>query len=124
MNRIKNFITIITLIIFLYIIAILPVTCIFKSVTGILCPACGMTRAFWFIMNFNFLQATYFNILSIPLFIFIFYFIIRLIIDLIANTFIFIPNLIAFFKNIYQPESTPFFLDLMFFKAGTFLTLL
>lgn len=34
------------------------------------------------------------------------------------------PNLIAFFKNIYQPESTPFFLDLMFFKAGTFLTLL
>ena len=68
MNRIKNFIIIITLIIFLYIIAILPVTCIFKSVTGILCPACGMTRAFWFIMNFNFLQATYFNILSIPLF--------------------------------------------------------
>ena len=72
MNRIKNFIIIITLIIFLYIIAILPVTCIFKSVTGILCPACGMTRAFWSIMNFNFLQATYFNILSIPLFIFIF----------------------------------------------------
>lgn len=101
MNRIKNFIIIITLIIFLYIIAILPVTCIFKSVTGILCPACGMTRAFWFIMNFNFLQATYFNILSIPLFIFIFYFIIRLIIDLIANTFIFIPNLIAFLGGHY-----------------------
>ena len=71
MNRIKNFIIIITLIIFLYIIAILPVTCIFKSVTGILCPACGMTRAFWSIMNFNFSQATYFNILSIPLFCFL-----------------------------------------------------
>ena len=107
MNRIKNFIIIIILIIFLYIIAILPVTCIFKSVTGILCPACGMTRAFWSIMNFNFLQATYFNILSIPLFypflfwLCLFYFIIRLIIDLIANTFIFIPNLIAFLGRHY-----------------------
>ena len=101
MNRIKNFIILIVLIIFLYIIAILPVTCILKSVTGILCPACGMTRAFGAIMHFEFSKATYFNILSIPLFIFIPYFIFRLVIDLIKNRFVFTPNLLNFFKNYY-----------------------
>ena len=53
MNRIKNFIILVILIIFLYTISILPVTCFFKSVTGIYCPACGMTRAFRSILNLN-----------------------------------------------------------------------
>ena len=101
MNRIKNFIILTILIIFLYIISILPVTCFFKSVTGIYCPACGMTRAFTSILNFNFLDALYFNLLSIPLFIFIAYFSFRLIIDIINDEFIFIPNLLNFFKNYY-----------------------
>ena len=101
MDRIKNFIILAILIIFLYIISIIPVTCIFKSVTGILCPACGMTRAFWLIINFNFLEALYFNILSIPFFIFIIYFIFRLAIDFILGTFVFIPSLINFFKSYY-----------------------
>ena len=101
MNRIKNFIILTILIIFLYTISILPVTCFLKSVTGIYCPACGMTRAFISILNLNFLDAIYFNILSIPLFIFIIYFSFRLIIDLIKNDFVFVPNLLNFFKNYY-----------------------
>ena len=101
MNRIKNFIILAILIIFLYTISILPVTCFFKSVTGIYCPACGMTRAFRSILNLNFLDAIYFNILSIPLFIFIAYFSFILVIDLIKNDSIFIPNLLDFFKNYY-----------------------
>lgn len=101
MNRIKNFIILSILIIFLYTISILPVTCFLKSVTGIYCPACGMTRAFISILNFDLLDAIYFNILSIPLFILIFYFSLRLVIDLIKNNFIFIPNLLDFFKNYY-----------------------
>lgn len=109
MNRIKNFIILAILIIFLYAISILPVTCFFKSVTGIYCPACGMTRAFTSILNFNFLDAIYFNILSIPLFIFIAYFSFRLVIDFLKNNFIFIPNLLDFFKNYYW-----IFLILMF----------
>ena len=92
MNRIKNFIILVILIIFLYTISILPVTCFFKSVTGIYCPACGMTRAFRSILNLNFLDAIYFNILSIPLFIFIAYFSFILVIDLIKNDSIFIPT--------------------------------
>lgn len=101
MNRIKNFIILAILIIFLYTISILPVTCFFKLVTGIYCPACGMTRAFISILNLNFLDAIYFNILSIPLFIFIVYFSFRLVVDLIRNDFVFIPNLLDFFKNYY-----------------------
>ena len=101
MNRIKNFIILSILIIFLYTISILPVTCFFKLVTGIYCPACGMTRAFIAILNLNFLDALYFNLLSIPLFIFIAYFSFRLIIDIINGEFIFIPNLLNFFKNYY-----------------------
>ena len=101
MNRIKNFIILVILIIFLYTTSILPVTCFFKSVTFIYCPACGMTRAFRSILNLNFLDAIYFNILSIPLFIFIAYFSFILVIDLIKNDSIFIPNLLDFFKNYY-----------------------
>lgn len=101
MNRIKNFIILAILIFFLYTISILPVTCFFKSVTGIYCPACGMTRAFTSILNFNFLDAIYFNILSIPFFIFIVYFSFKLVIDLTKNIFVFIPNLLDFFKDYY-----------------------
>lgn len=101
MNRLKNGIILIVLIGFLIIILTVPVTCIFKSVTGILCPACGMTRAFSAILRFDFLSALYLNILSIPLFIFIIYFIIRLFIDFLKNDYIFIPNLINFFDKYY-----------------------
>ncbi len=101
MNRIKNFIILIILIIFLYIISILPVTCIFRSVTGILCPSCGMTRAFWAIINFDLLTALNYNVVSIPLFIFLIYLFVRLVIDLLKNEFQFIPNLLAFFKEYF-----------------------
>ena len=100
-NRRKNIIILTILITFLLILSIIPATCLFKKVTGIYCPACGMTRAFISILNFNFLDALYFNILSIPLFISIAYFSLRLVIDLIKNEFVFIPNLLEFFKNYY-----------------------
>lgn len=109
MNRIKNGIILLILISFLFIISQVPVTCIFKSVTGISCVSCGMTRAFWSILNFNFLDAVYFNILSIPLFIFIIYSVIRLCIDILKNTYTYITNLLNFFKTYYW-----IFLILMF----------
>ena len=97
MNRIKNFIILVILIIFLYTISILPVTCFFKSVTGIYCPACGMTRAFRSILNLNFLDAIYFNILSIPLFIFMVISIFILIVEIFQNKFNYVPKLLKFF---------------------------
>ena len=56
-NRIKNVLILLILILFLLFVLNIPVTCIFKSVTGISCPACGMTRAFISILHLNFLNA-------------------------------------------------------------------
>ena len=46
---------------FLLVIKFIPVTCIFNQVTGIYCPACGMTRAFLSILHFDFKAAYQYN---------------------------------------------------------------
>lgn len=98
-NRIKNSFILAILIIFLLIIELIPVTCVFKHVTGISCSACGMTRAFHSILSFDLWQATYHNLLAIPLFLFILYSMIRLGIEIIQNKFEYIPNLLEIFSH-------------------------
>lgn len=117
MNRIKNFIILVILIIFLCLVLFLPVTCIFKSVTGILCPACGMTRAFISIIHFDFLNALKFNLLSIPSFLFFIYFFVRLFVDLIKNKFNFIPKLLTFFQEYYWLFLLLLFISFIFNNA-------
>ena len=46
-----------------------PIPCIWKTLFGIPCPGCGLTRAFRLIFQFRFLEAEQTNILSIPLFL-------------------------------------------------------
>ncbi len=101
MNRIKNGIILLILISFLCFVAIMPVTCIFKTVTGIYCPACGLTRSFLSIINFHFIDAIWYNILGIPMFAFIITFILMLIYDFLKNRFYFIPKLLNFFEKHY-----------------------
>lgn len=101
MNRIKNGIIIIILTSFLLFVALMPVTCIFKTVTGIFCPACGMTRSFIAILHFDFIEAAYQNLFGIPFAIFLAYFFIFLIKDFIQNRFSFIPKLLDFFGKHY-----------------------
>ena len=95
-NRIKNVLILLILILFLLFVLNIPVTCIFKSVTGISCPACGMTRAFISILHLNFFNAFLLNILSIPLFIFICISVIIMIIEIFRNKFNYIPKLLNF----------------------------
>lgn len=83
--RLKNFLILIIMITFLTIIYVMPVNCLFKEFTGISCISCGMTRAFRFILSGDFVSATYTNILSIPLFVFLVYSFIYLIVDIIKN---------------------------------------
>ena len=45
--------------------------CIIKSHLGVNCPGCGLTRAFKAIFRLDFLEALNYNILSIPLFMFL-----------------------------------------------------
>ncbi len=98
-NRIKNICILTILTLFLLVIEFVPVTCIFKQVTGIYCPACGMTRAFHSILNFNFRDAFCYNILSIPLFIFIVSSFIILIYEALVGKFEYVPKLLKFLSN-------------------------
>ena len=101
MNRLKSGLILIILISFLCFVAIMPVTCIFKTVTGISCPACGMTRSFISIMQFDFLEAFYQNLLGIPLFIFLTISFFMLIKDFVLNEFTYIPHVLKFFNKHY-----------------------
>lgn len=100
-KRFLNIIILSILILFLFIIAIFPVNCIFKQFTGIYCPGCGMTRAFYEILHLNLFSAIYFNILSIPLFAFIIILIINVSLDIIKDKYTFIPKLMSFFSKYY-----------------------
>ena len=99
MNRLKNGLILIILIGFLCFIAMMPVTCVFQTITGFSCPACGMTRAFIAILNFNFLEACYQNLLSIPFFIFLFFSVCMLIKDFVQNRFSYIKHVFHFLEQ-------------------------
>ncbi len=101
MNKVKSGIILIILFSFLCLVLLKPVMCIFKSITGFFCSACGMTRAFICILHFDFLGAIYNNILSIPIFIFIFYTLIMLFKDFIKNEYSYIPSLLIFLSKYY-----------------------
>lgn len=66
-----------------FIIFLFNPTCLFKRLFNISCPACGMTRAFFYLLNGDVISAFEMNILSIPLFllilIYIFLYILKLI---------------------------------------------
>ena len=98
-NRIKNICILTILTSFLLVIELVPVTCIFKQVTGIYCPACGMTRAFHSILNLNFTDAFCYNILSIPLFIFIVSSFLILIYETLIGKFEYVPKLLKLLSN-------------------------
>lgn len=101
MNRLKNGIILSILICFLCFVLVMPVTCVFKTVTGISCPACGMTRSFFSIFHFDFLASIENNLLGVPFFIFLIFSVIQLLKDFIKNRFEYIPKLLNFLSNYY-----------------------
>lgn len=75
--------------------------CIFKSITGYSCPACGLSRGVYQLFNFNILKAIKYNILSIPMFIFIITTIIFVLIDIFRDKDSYIKNIMKFFEKRY-----------------------
>lgn len=63
----------------------LDIPCLFKHIFNINCPACGLTRSFYAILDLNFINALNYNILGIPLFISIILIYIIYFIDLITK---------------------------------------
>lgn len=46
------------------------IPCIFKTISHIPCPGCGLTRAMVEVLQFHFSKAVYYNILIIPIVLF------------------------------------------------------
>lgn len=91
-NRIINiFILVIVTILFVMLFILKKeIPCMFKSILGISCPGCGMTRAINEIIHLRFIDAFKFNILSIPLVIIGSFSFFVIIYDTIKNSDIFI----------------------------------
>lgn len=96
-SKIVCILTVLTL--FLLMIEFIPVTCLFQQVTGISCSACGMTRAFHAICNFDFITAFHYNILSIPFFLFILSSSIILVYEFFTNQYQYVPKLLEILSN-------------------------
>lgn len=100
MKRLKNLLILFSIIIFVS-IAIsskIKLVCVFKKYLNINCPGCGLTRAFKSILSFDFITATKYNVLSIPLFICMIIFIFSIIKDIALNK----ETTIVFLNNIFK----------------------
>ena len=88
MKRIINILILSFVLVFCY-LAIstnFEMDCLFKNLTGICCPGCGLTRSFRCILELDFSGAIYYNILGIPLFIGTIIGIVMIIKDIILNS--------------------------------------
>ena len=103
-NRLKSTVKVIAEIGVLFLLYILVfdltgfgIPCIFRTVTGLLCPGCGMTHAMAAAFHGNFRQAMYYNALSLTLLpIILIYLVIKLIQYVIKGTDTFKPLEIVF----------------------------
>ena len=65
---------------------VFDINCIFKSLFGIPCPGCGLTRAFKEVFHGNLLKAEEYNLLSIPILLFLLLCLALIIFDLFKKT--------------------------------------
>ena len=103
MNRLKNIGMLSVLLLGMYFIfsSNLSANCIIKENFNICCPACGMTRAFRQISEFNIIGAFKYNILAVPIVIAIIYGIIAIIMDIATDKTKFLRNLNDFLGKNY-----------------------
>ena len=85
LNIFINIYLIFFILIYLLLVLNNKIPCIFKSIFQIPCPFCGLTRAFKELFKLNISKALFYNILSIPLFIFFIYWFILFIKDIIKK---------------------------------------
>ncbi|MDD3303561.1 MAG: DUF2752 domain-containing protein [Clostridia bacterium] len=88
MNRVKNIIILIGILVFFILLFVIniPMPCLFKTWLGISCPTCGFTRSVQELLSGNIMNSLRYNILTIPLIIFVIVTFIYVFIDVINNT--------------------------------------
>lgn len=86
-NRFIKISILITIFIALYIIFFskIHLYCLFKKVFNIQCPICGMTRAVKSLLQLNIITSLHYNLLVIPVLVFLAIIILLLIYDIIFN---------------------------------------
>lgn len=99
----KKFILLIFLILLVFgvlVVFVFDVDCLFKSIFGIPCPGCGLTRGFRALFYGNFKEAFFYNILTIPIFLFLVIFLVLFVIDILCNRN-FVSRYLLFFTKYY-----------------------
>ena len=84
----KKFILLIFLILLVFgvlVVFVFDVDCLFKSIFGIPCPGCGLTRGFRALFRGDIVSAFSYNILTIPIFLFLVIFLVLFVIDTLCN---------------------------------------
>ena len=69
----------------LLVVFVFDIDCVFKSVFNIPCPGCGLTRGFKALFSGHIIKAESYNILTIPIFLFLMLFLILMLKDLITK---------------------------------------
>ena len=72
MNKLNKKLSIFFLLLLFFLFSILfkfPIPCLFKKLFSLSCPACGLTRSIFALLNLNILTSLYYNILGIPVFL-------------------------------------------------------
>lgn len=86
-NNKKIFLIFLILLVFgILVVFVFDVNCVFKTITGIPCPGCGLTRGFRMLFKGHLLSAEKYNILTIPIFIFFVCSLVLMIIDFLKKT--------------------------------------
>ena len=86
-NNKKIFLIFLILLVFgILVVFVFDVNCVFKTITGIPCPGCGLSRGFRDLFSGHFLKAEGYNILTIPIFIFMLFSIFLMCFDFVKKT--------------------------------------
>ncbi len=68
------------------VVFVFDVNCVFKTITGIPCPGCGLTRGFRMLFKGHLLSAEKYNIVPIPIFLLFVCCLVLMIIDFFKKT--------------------------------------
>lgn len=97
-NRIFKILTLIGIILIGVVVFYFGWNCPFKKAFHLACPGCGITRAFYSLLELDILSAIRYNILAIPLFLILVVSVVLLIIEIIFNKNVYFKEL---FRQVY-----------------------